>query len=58
MPEDLAAKLSQAREAFEVSTRDGGAACGTGPAADAYADLRSALLAEFDVCLAVLAGGE
>jgi hypothetical protein len=58
MPEDLAATLSRAREAFEVSTRGGGGACGTGPAADAYAALRSALLAELDVCLAVLDGGQ
>ncbi|MGH3863262.1 hypothetical protein [Actinokineospora sp.] len=56
--EDLAATLSRAREAFEVSTRGGAAACGSGPAADAYAGLRSALLAELDVCLAVLDGAE
>lgn len=54
--EDLSATLSRAREAFEATTRGGGAACGS--AADAYAGLRSALLAELDVCLAVLDGDE
>ncbi|MBC6449739.1 hypothetical protein [Actinokineospora xionganensis] len=56
--DDLAAALRQAREAFEAATRGGGAACGSAPAADAYAGLRSALLAELDACLAVLDGAQ
>ena len=51
---ELSEALSSARAAWDDATRDGGAACGTDVAGQAYTAMQAAWFAELGVHLAVL----
>lgn len=53
---ELAGALRSARAAWDDATRDGGAACGTDVAEQAYVTMQSALFAELGVHIKALDG--